>query len=161
MENQIKITHIALPLKSNFENFADRLENDILKHIEIEWSDTLKKDKDAFKAYVDELAGTTGLMIFSVQDHGLLLSTYNQLRKAKQFVIGNPMTAVKLTQLDIRAALYAPLRILVYEDKQGKSWVEYDLPSDLFGQFGEELREISKTLDKKLHDVILFADGIK
>jgi hypothetical protein len=41
-----------------------------------------------------------------------------------------------MTQHDIRASLYAPLRVLIYENEEGKTCVEYDKPSSLFGQFG-------------------------
>ena len=49
-------------------------------------------------------------------------------------------TAVKLikgamTRHDIRAALYAPLRVLVYEADDRSTRIEFDQPSSLFGQF--------------------------
>ena len=43
-----------------------------------------------------------------------------------------------MTQHDIRASLYAPLRVLIYENEEGKTCVEYDRPSSLFGQFGND-----------------------
>jgi uncharacterized protein (DUF302 family) len=36
---------------------------------------------------------------------------------------------MQMTQHDIRAGLYAPLRVLVYENDDGKTCVEYDKPS--------------------------------
>ncbi len=53
-------------------------------------------------------------MIFSVFDHGAALNMVNARQKAKQYLMGNPLTAIRMTQRDIRAALYAPLRVLVY-----------------------------------------------
>ena len=44
-----------------------------------------------------------------------------QKRKAVQYVVGNPLFALQMTQHDIRAGLYAPLRVLIYEDGQGKT----------------------------------------
>ena len=59
----------------------------------------------------------------------------------------------------MRAALYAPLRILVYEGADNSSYVEYDLPSSLFGQFGnEKVTEVAKNLDEKLLNVIILSD---
>lgn len=160
MEKSIEITHKQLLLKSTFESFTDRLENVVLNHLEATWAETLKKDIPAFRGYIDKVGGDTGLMLFAIQDHGLLLSTIDAPRKAKQYVIGNPMTAIKMTAVDIRAALYAPLHILVYEDSDNKLYAEYDLPSTLFGQFGEKILEIGKILDGKLLHVIELADQI-
>jgi uncharacterized protein (DUF302 family) len=70
---------------------------------------------------------------------------------AKQYLIGNPLTAIQMSQHDIRAALYPPLRVLVYEQKTGRTTVEYDQPSSLFGQFGwEDVTQVALTLDAKL-----------
>ena len=39
---------------------------------------------------------------------------------------------MQMTQYDIRAGLYAPLRVLLYENEHGATCVEYDKPSSLF-----------------------------
>jgi uncharacterized protein (DUF302 family) len=90
-------------------------------------------------------------MIFLVFDHGAALNMVGARRNAKQYLIGNPLTAIQMSQHDIRAALYAPLRVLVYEQKAGQTIVEYDQPSSLFGQFGEKnVTDVALGLDTKL-----------
>ena len=60
-----------------------------------------------------------------------------------------------MTQHDIRASLYAPLRVLLYENEQGKTYVEYDKPSSLFGQFGNaKVTEVATMLDQKLEQLV-------
>jgi uncharacterized protein (DUF302 family) len=60
-----------------------------------------------------------------------------------------------MSQHDIRAALYAPLRVLVYEQDAGQTIVECDQPSSLFGQFGrKDVTHVASTLDTKLERVI-------
>jgi uncharacterized protein (DUF302 family) len=60
-----------------------------------------------------------------------------------------------MSQHDIRAALYAPLRVLVYERTAGQTIVEYDQPSSQFGQFGRtDVTEVARTLDVKLERVL-------
>jgi uncharacterized protein (DUF302 family) len=155
MENQIIVSHQQVPLKSAYERFTDRLENKVLKHLEANWADKLKADKSSFEAYIMSLEGDTGLMLFRIDQHGYLLNVIGRPRKAKQYLIGNPMTATRMTGHDIRAALYAPLRVLVYEDLDRHSFVEYDLPSSLFCQFGNsQVAEVGKELDRKILDVI-------
>ena len=78
-----------------------------------------------------------------------------QERKAVQYVVGNPLFALQMTQHDVRASLYAPLRVLLYEDEEGKTCVEYDRPSSLFGQFGNaSVTEVATMLDRKLEQLV-------
>jgi hypothetical protein len=59
-------------------------------------------------------------------------------RKAIQYDIGNPLIASKMPQHRLAAALYAPFRVVLYENDDGRATFEYDQPSSLFGQFGDE-----------------------
>jgi uncharacterized protein (DUF302 family) len=78
-----------------------------------------------------------------------------QERKAVQYVVGNPLFAFQMTQHDIRAGLYAPLRVLLYENGEGKTCLEYDRPSSLFGQFGHAVvTEVATMLDRKLEQLV-------
>jgi hypothetical protein len=91
------------------------------------------------------------LSIFLERDHGALLAIAGGKRNAIQYEIGNPLTASKMTRHNLAAALYAPLRIALYEDADGKGVFEYDRPSTLFGQFGDEqVTEVSRGLDEAL-----------
>jgi uncharacterized protein (DUF302 family) len=60
-----------------------------------------------------------------------------------------------MTEHDIRAGLYAPLRLLVYENEVGKTCLEYDKPSSLFGQFGNEQNTpTAGMLDQKMQALV-------
>ena len=75
--------------------------------------------------------------------------------KAIQYLLGNPLFAMQMTQHDIRASLYAPLRVLIYGDEQGKTCVEYDKPSSLFGQFASaKVTDVAAMLDRKLEQLL-------
>jgi uncharacterized protein (DUF302 family) len=115
-------------------------------------------DAEAAKARIEAMAGPSGFMLFATQNHGALLRLAGQKRKAIQYVVGNPLFALQMTQHDIRASLYAPLRVLVHEDEEGKTCVEYDQPSSLFGQFGNErIRPTAAMLDDKLEALVVAA----
>ena len=112
-------------------------------------------DPEAVRARLERMAGPSGFMLFRTSDHGALLRLAGQTRKAVQYLLGNPLFAVRMTQHDIRAGLYAPLRVLVYEDEGGKTCVEYDRPSSLFGQFGNaSVTEVAAMLDRKLEQLV-------
>jgi uncharacterized protein (DUF302 family) len=91
------------------------------------------------------------LSIFLQRDHGALLQIAGGKRSAVQYEIGNPLTATKMTRHQLPAALYAPLRVALFEDEQGKGTFEYDRPSSLFGQFADErVTEVGRYLDATL-----------
>ena len=72
-----------------------------------------------------------------------------------QYVLGNPLFAIEMTQHAIGAGLYAPLRMLIYEDEGGKTWLEYNRPTSLFGQFGDErVDRVAAMLDRKLGELV-------
>lgn len=91
------------------------------------------------------------LFIFLIRDHGALLKAQGGARNAIQYEIGNPFTASRMTKHKLPAALYAPLRIVLYENSDGVATFEYDKPSTLFGQFGDpEVDKVGHELDQEL-----------
>jgi uncharacterized protein (DUF302 family) len=100
------------------------------------------------------------LSIFLARDHGNLLKIAGQPGKAVQYEIGNPLTASKMTRHHLAAGLYAPLRILLYEDETGGSVFEYDKPSTLFGQFNDpQVTQVARGLDAALQRALGQAAG--
>lgn len=115
-------------------------------------------DAEGAKAKIEAMAGPSGFMLFATHNHGALLRLAGQKRKAVQYVVGNPLFALQMTQHDIRAALYAPLRVLLYEDERGKTCLEYDKPSSLFGQYqNARISPTAAMLDKKLEALVAAA----
>jgi|SRR5581483_1553568 uncharacterized protein (DUF302 family) len=114
------------------------------------------------KSRIEQMAGKSGFMLFGTINHGLLLSLSGKDRNAIQYVIGNPLIAIQMTQHNIATGLYAPLRVLIYEDDQGKTCLEYDKPSSLLGQFGDDkIAAVANMLDNKLEDLVRVATECK
>jgi hypothetical protein len=91
------------------------------------------------------------LSIFQVRDHGTLLKIAGRARNALQYDIGNPVTASLMTRHRLSAALYAPIRVVLYENDAGHGVFEYDQPSTTFGQFGDEqVTSVARGLDAAL-----------
>ena len=98
------------------------------------------------------------LSIFNSRDHGGLLQITGRPRKAVQYDIGNPLTATKMAQHQLPASLYAPLRVVLYENEAGRAIFEYDRPSSLFGQFDDErVTAVARELDASLERVLVKA----
>jgi uncharacterized protein (DUF302 family) len=63
-----------------------------------------------------------------------------------------------MTQHDLAAGLYAPLRVMLYETETGTATFEYDRPSTLFGQYGDErVTAVAKQLDLEIYDALIDA----
>src|SRR5262249_35710938 len=131
----VQILHRSFETDSGFERFTEALEK-ILGHLPKDFEQDLGTRPQLAVQRVKSTAGDHDLMIVSVFDHGAVLNVKGARTNAKLYLIGNPLTATDMTKHDIRAALYAPIRVLVYEPRAGQTSVEYDLPSSLVGQFG-------------------------
>ena len=98
------------------------------------------------------------LSIFLVRDHGAILRIAGKTRNALQYDIGNPVTASLMTRHHLSAALYAPIRVVLYENDAGRGVFEYDQPSTTFGQFGDErVTAVARGLDAALARALLGA----
>ena len=160
MEKMITVSHQRILLNSTYEIFTGNLES-LVKRLHPDYANGALMAPQDVQSYLESLQGDTGLILFTIQNHGDLLNLYGKPRKAKQYVIGNPLIAIQMTVHDIRAALYAPLRMIVYESEDQNVFAEYDLPSTLFGQFGNiDVLEVAKGLDIKLLNVINLADQV-
>ena len=57
------------------------------------------------------------LSIFLAREHGALLQIAGGKRNVVQYEIGNPLAASKMTRHQLPAGLYAPLRVVLFEDE--------------------------------------------
>jgi uncharacterized protein (DUF302 family) len=155
VQSTISVQHVSISIEKTFSETCSRFESRMGR---IDYFDKKLSEREAetsIRNYVKGIEGPLGLMIFNVIDHGLLLGLAGKTARAKQYVVGNPLIALQMTQRDVRAGLYAPLRIYISEDGPNKSVIEYDLPSTLFGQFqNEEVDRVAVTLDQKLEAAI-------
>ncbi len=60
-------------------------------------------DPEGVRSKIKAMEGPSGFMLFRTSDHGALLRLAGQKRKAIQYLVGNPLIALEMTQHDIRA----------------------------------------------------------
>jgi uncharacterized protein (DUF302 family) len=144
----ISVEHTRISSERSFAEVRQRLEETLPK-LDATIADVLGNG-DQKRATDYEVNGPK-LSIFEQRDHGALLQIVGRKRNALQYEIGNPLTASKMTRHKIGAALYAPLRVVLFEDERGKAVFEYDKPSSFFSQFGDErVTEVGRYLDVEL-----------
>jgi uncharacterized protein (DUF302 family) len=153
---RITVDHVRVVADKPFDQVVKAFEQQLGQfNPEISKSLAAGEDAEKIRAQIEAMVGPSGFMLFWTGDHGALLRLAGQKKKAIQYLVGNPLFALQMTQHDIRAGLYAPLRVLIYENEEGKTCVEYDKPSSLFGQFGNaKVTDVAKTLDRKLEQLV-------
>jgi hypothetical protein len=149
----IAVDHIKIESGKKFEEVRRALEATIPKLNPAVGEFSHKGDQERAKA---EAEHGPKLSIFLHRDHGALLRIAGGARDALQYDIGNPPTASKMTRHHLPAPLYAPLRVVLYEDGNGRGYSNTIKPSSFFGQFGDErLTQVGRYLDETLHATLL------
>ncbi len=91
-----------------------------------------------------------GMMVLAELNQGKILSMTGLQVKGHSFFVGNPNVGKKAFSADPSVGLVIPVRINVYE-KNGKTYVNYFKPSDLFASFNDKkVKMIGGKLDEKL-----------
>jgi uncharacterized protein (DUF302 family) len=157
-ETSISIKHVRVSVDRPFDAFRAAFERQLGRFDPSAYKELDSGEFQAVRTRLESMAGPSGLMLFYTSDHGALLRLVGKPRKAMQYLLGNPLIAIEMTAHAIGAALYAPLRVLIYEAEGGETRVEYDLPSSLFGQFeNKHVDWVAESLDKKLDALVAAA----
>ena len=110
---------------------------------------------EQFTQEVEAHIGTSGLTLFFKGDHSFLLSLVGKTSRATQYTIGNPLFATQMTRYMPEAALYAPLKLVVYEDKESRTFVAYDSFVSLLAQYQrEEITQVARVVEQKLEALV-------
>jgi len=141
----IAVEHIKISSERSFADVRQKLESTLPK-LDPSVAAALRSG-DQGRAKDHEENGPK-LSIENEIDHGALLQIAGGKRNALLYEIGNPLTASKMTRRQLPAALYAPLRVVLFEDEQGKGVFEYDKLSPFLGQYGDErVTEVGRYVD--------------
>jgi len=154
-KHPFSVEHVRIESTKSFADVRVALEGSVPK-----LDPTLLKalaDRDVERASREKEQGPE-LSIFQVRDHGALLAIAGKAHNALKYDIGNPVTASLMTRYQLSAALYAPIRVVLYENDAGRGVFEYDQPSTTFGQFGDErVTAVARGLDAALARALLGA----
>lgn len=109
---------------------------------------------DALKSQVAK----NGMMVMAEVDQGKMLSMTGLSLKATLFLVGNPTVGKQIFEQEHGVGLYVPLRVFVFTDANGRTFLEYDKPSSLLGQYkNQKVTMVAEMLDKKLEGLAAMA----
>ncbi|MGU3541788.1 DUF302 domain-containing protein [Methylobacterium sp. A52T] len=153
----ISIKHVVIHSRRSFDAVRTALEAALPK-IDHRYASLVASGHiDAARTLLSQGAP---LSIFGSINHGGLLRIAGHEQKAIQYDIGNPLTAARMTQHAISAALNAPIRVLLREDADKRAVIEYDRPVTTFGQLhNPDIDLVARDLDHQLRSALLVAAG--
>jgi uncharacterized protein (DUF302 family) len=109
---------------------------------------------------IEKRLGKSGFAIFSKVEPGQLLALAGKPRRVVQYAIGNPLLAIQMIEHVAEVALYAPLRLAVYEGEPGRTFIAYDRFSSLLSQYPRgEIASTAKLVEQKLDELVAEAVG--
>lgn len=115
------------------------------------------QSKDSFDNTVESLrkmVAQNDMMVLSEINHGKILSMTGLKLNGISLFVGNPTVGKKLFSANKGVGITVPIRVNVYEDNDGKTFVNYVKPSSQLTSFGDEqINMIAKMLDEKLQNL--------
>ena len=148
---RVTIEHIRIISPKPFAEVKAALESRLKRYDDHVALMIRNGDVEGARAELERIASPTGLMILQTLNHGVALALRGKPRNAMQYGIGNVLTATEMTRYQLAAGLYAPIRVILYENEGGGSTIEYDRPSSLFGNLGsKEIDAVAGRLDEQL-----------
>jgi hypothetical protein len=150
-EKLLPVQHVTVVIDRPYADVKRALESRVNK-LNDSMRTLLKEQRaEALKTALQDAAGEYGLLIHYTALHGDWLILNGGAKPTTAYLIGNVLSAVQMTAVSYGSGLYAPLRVVLYENDQGGSTFEYDKPTTLFGQFGvPSIDAMAKSLDERL-----------
>jgi uncharacterized protein (DUF302 family) len=156
---RITIEHVKEMIKRHYGDVLNALEERLgteesqreTMHLllsEAPWEQILQR--------IEKDNGTSGFITFLRVDHGLLNERARKKNRAvTTYAVGNPLLAMEMTSKQPAVALYAPLRLAVYEEDENTTVIEYDRFASLVAQYNDEhIARIAQMVDQKLDALV-------
>src|SRR5262249_18371061 len=157
--SQMSIEHVVvmsgLPYDDAIKSLEERLgvfgdSNDLKAQLAVQ-----KPSWEKIVHLIESKMGSSGLTVFHQIDQGALLAFKGKALRARQYAIGNPLLAIGMIERAPGVALYAPLRIAIYEDNDGNAVFTYELFSSQTLQFqNREVQSVAETVTEKVEALI-------
>lgn len=112
------------------------------------------QSKMSYDQTVDQLkkgVAKNGMMVMSEINQGKMLAMTGIKLKAVSIFVGNPTVGNKLFSADRAVGFVVPIRVNVYDDTTGNTYISYVKPSAQLSTLGnKQVDMIAQMLDQKL-----------
>ncbi len=161
---QITIEHIVVVSDRSYERVIEALEAQLGPRADWEKIaralNTPTTSWEEAHQIIEQQLGTSGFTILSKIEPGALLRLSGKPTRATQYAIGNPLLAIQMIEHAPEAALYAPLRLVVYENRAGKAVVAYERFTSQLAQYpNPEIAPVAQLVEQKLEELVAEATG--
>lgn len=160
---QLTIEHMVITSEQSYEHVVEALEAQLGRRAD--W-DALQQEFETNATFeqtrqlIEQQIGTSGFTAFHKFNPGNLLTLSGKPTRAAQYAIGNPLLAIQMIEHAPEAALYAPLRLVVYENDAGKAVVAYERFTSQLAQYSHpEIARVAQLVEHKLEALIAEACG--
>jgi uncharacterized protein (DUF302 family) len=151
----VVMNHVTIETSTAYQLVTSRLNSEV-KWFDESYRMLLKNNQiDELRAKLIHGLEPDGFMLHFVAEQGDLSALEGRRQQGNVYYLGNVVAAAQMTKRNFSAALYAPLRLNVYENANGGRTFEYDKPSTQFGQFrNADIDKIAQSLNDRLLDLI-------
>jgi hypothetical protein len=151
----VVMDHVTIETSAPYQLVTSRIDAEV-KRLDQSYRDLLNENKiDELRLKLTQGQEPDGFMMHYVAAHGDWLALEGGRQQGIVYYPGNILSAVQMTKHNFSAALYAPLRLNVYENAHGGTTFEYDKPSTQFGQFhNADIDKVAQSLDDRLLSLI-------
>ena len=106
-------------------------------------------------AKMKKMVASNGMMVMGELHQGKVLEMTGVRVESETVFVGNPTIGKDLFSADPAAGIAVPLRINVFDDGHGNTFVSYVPPSHLLDNLGNpKVSKIAKMLDEKLQNLV-------
>ena len=150
-ETPMIVDHVAVSSNTPYMEAKKKLESR-LGRLDDHIRQLLRESRtEELRAALQSAAGKDGLVIHYIGVHGDWLILKGKRENVTEYFTGNVLSAVEMTSVDKASGLYAPLRIVLYQNARGGSTIEYDKPSTQLRQFhSPQIDAVARSLDDRL-----------
>ncbi|HEY4387366.1 MAG TPA: DUF302 domain-containing protein [Ktedonobacteraceae bacterium] len=159
---QIAIEHVVIASNQPYKKVLEGLENR-LGSVEgwraisrrVQAMVTVQLSWEQFEAEAARNLGPHDFLLFNTVEHTPLLTLAGKTSRAIQYLVGNPLLAMRMSRFLPEIALYAPLRLVVYENEADNTFVAYDNFVSLLAQYHhEEITRVAQIVEQKLEALL-------
>ena len=147
--NQIRFLIALLMLVTLFSSAGVLLAQDT-GLVTVQSKSSFNNTVDAFR----KMVAKNQIMVMAEVNHGKILSMTGLKLNGMSLFIGSPTVGKKLFSANKGVGVAVPIRVNIYQDDDGKTYINYTKPSAQLAAFGnKKINMVAKMLDGKLQNL--------